>query len=388
MNLLFSKTEAYLFLIVLICFQIVIPACSTKDISPVAEFSIDPALGSAPLNIQCLDQSINNPTNWQWDFGDRTLSSLQNPAHTYEKEGTYTVSLTVSNSEGSDTEIKTDLIVVSLSINPPKADFSANPQNGTAPLSVQFTDRSNNSPTSWQWDFGNDSSSFLQHPIHTFNNNGTYSVKLSVSNEHGQSSKTIENIIVIPGGSTLGSFTDLRDGQEYETFRIGPQTWFAENLNYQHEDSWCYDDYNSNCGIFGRLYNWETALVVCPEGWHLPDDEEWKYLEGYIDSQYGIGNAIWDVFDFRGADAGKQLKSTEVWEEGAGTNRIGFNGLPAGWRSFYGAYYRIGAWTSYWTSTSTTTGSAIYRRLGFHSEQIGRGNDTQDFAFCVRCIRD
>lgn len=362
-------------------------ACEKGD-APVAGFSVDKTNGSVPFNIHCFDQSTNKPTKWQWDFGDWTVSTLQNPSHTYSKEGTYSISLTASNSSGSDTETKTDLIVVAPNTNPPNADFSASPQNGNAPLNIQFTDKSSNSPTSWEWDFGDESTSILQHPIHTFNQNGIYSVSLIVTNEYGSSSKSIANLVVIPGGSATGSFTDPRDEQEYKTFRIGPQTWFAENLNYQHENSWCYDESNSNCNIFGRLYQWETALTVCPDGWHLPDDDEWKYLEGYIDSQYGIGDPVWDVFDFRGADAGKQLKSTEVWEQGEGSNTIGFNGLPAGWRSFYGAYYRIGAWTSFWTSTSTVSGSAIYRRLGFHSDQIGRGNDTQDFGFSVRCLKD
>lgn len=82
---------------------------------------------------------------------------------------------------------------------------------------------------------------------------------------------------------TRGTFIDNRDGQEYITVTCEitlkdksktTMTWMAENLNFEKENSYCYDDYVSNCKIMGRLYIWSAAMKACPKSWHLPNDEE------------------------------------------------------------------------------------------------------------------
>jgi PKD repeat protein len=80
---------------------------------PVANFTGTPTTGSAPLNVNFTDTSTGGPTTWAWNFGDGGTSNLQNPSHTYSTPGTYTVSLTVTNANGSDTETKTSYITVS-----------------------------------------------------------------------------------------------------------------------------------------------------------------------------------------------------------------------------------------------------------------------------------
>jgi PKD repeat protein len=85
---------------------------------PVADFIGTPTSGNAPLAVSFTDQSTENPTSWSWDFGDLGTSTLQNPSHTYSAEGTYTVSLTATNSVGSDTETKVDYITVTTSTGP------------------------------------------------------------------------------------------------------------------------------------------------------------------------------------------------------------------------------------------------------------------------------
>jgi PKD repeat protein len=118
-------------------------------VTPVADFSADPVSGTALLKVTFTDLSTNTPTSWLWDFGDSdsTNATQQNPVHTYAAAGTYTVSLTATNSAGSDDETKTDYITVTVS-NLPTAAFSATPTSGTAPLTVQFTDESTSLDTS------------------------------------------------------------------------------------------------------------------------------------------------------------------------------------------------------------------------------------------------
>jgi uncharacterized protein (TIGR02145 family) len=84
-----------------------------EAIAPVADFTADALVGNAPLTVNFTDQSSNIPTSWLWDFGDGETSTQTDPSHTYSIEGSYTVTLTVTNSYGSDIEIKTNYIVVS-----------------------------------------------------------------------------------------------------------------------------------------------------------------------------------------------------------------------------------------------------------------------------------
>jgi uncharacterized repeat protein (TIGR01451 family) len=157
--------------------------------APVANFTANVTSGVDPLTVQFTDLSTNAPTSWAWDFeNDGTVDSTeQNPIYTYSTAGTYTVNLTVSNAGGSDEEIKTDYITVSTPVSAPVANFSATPTSGGAPLTVQFTDLSTNSPTSWAWDFENDGTvdSTEQNPSYTYSTAGTYTVKLTASNAGG-----------------------------------------------------------------------------------------------------------------------------------------------------------------------------------------------------------
>ena len=113
-----------------------------------------------------------------------------------------------------------------------------------------------------------------------------------------------------------GTLTDSRDGKTYRTVKIGDQVWMAENLNFETDSSYCYNDSAKYCAKYGRLYEWSAAMDACPSGWHLPDTAEWRTL-----------------LDAAGGDsiAGTKLKSTSGWNsDGNGTDDFGFTVLPAG----------------------------------------------------------
>ena len=158
--------------------------CSLPII-PVADFSANPTSGTVPLAVQFTDTSTNAPTGWNWSFGDGNYSTLQSPAHTYTSAGTFTVSLTASNAAGNSIATKTGYIEVTSHAIPPTASFTGIPTTGTVPLEVQFTDLSNGSPVTWNWSFGDGSSSTTRNPSHTYPVNGTYTVSLEVTNSAG-----------------------------------------------------------------------------------------------------------------------------------------------------------------------------------------------------------
>ena len=128
---------------------------------------------------------------------------------------------------------------------------------------------------------------------------------------------------------TLDTIVDGRDGQVYKIVKIGDQVWFAENLNYQVDGSRCYDDRPENCEIYGRLYNWRTALTACPEGWRLPSTQDWRELIGFLGGEEVAHIKMTKVGAWR----------SELWVP---TNESGFSGLPAGRGSGSGSFAEIG----------------------------------------------
>ncbi len=183
-----------------------------QAVPPTAEFSADPNSGTAPQSISFTDLSVagtNSIMSWDWDFGDGGNSSSQNPWHTYDTPGDYTVSLSVSDGSLSDTITKQEYIVITPA-DPPSAEFSADPQNGTAPVSVEFTDLSvagSNNITSWSWDFGDGGSSSSQNPWHTYNESGSYTVSLTVSDESISDTETKVDYITITVAPPVADFT-------------------------------------------------------------------------------------------------------------------------------------------------------------------------------------
>ncbi|PWR70621.1 hypothetical protein DK846_14620 [Methanospirillum lacunae] len=210
-------------------FVVVVPACSIK-----ADFVASPTNGSAPLTVQFTDKSTGNPTMWNWDFGDGPIpmnadvscsgggcNNIANPTHTYREPGTYTVTLTASNQQGCTDTISKQSFVVVVPACSIKADFVANPTNGSAPLTVQFTDKSTGNPTMWNWDFGDGpipmnadvscsggGCSNIANPTHTYLEPGKYTVTLTASNQQGCTDTISKQsfVVVVPACSIKADF--------------------------------------------------------------------------------------------------------------------------------------------------------------------------------------
>jgi len=150
--------------------------------APVADFSGSPTTGTVLLTVNFTDSSTGDIDSYVWSFGDGGTSTEQNPTHIYQNIGTYTVSLTVSGTGGSDNETKTDYITVTGSGEAPDVDFSASPKSGSVPLTVQFTDFSTGEINSWSWSFGDNGTSEEQNPTHVYERPGAWRIKYQNQN--------------------------------------------------------------------------------------------------------------------------------------------------------------------------------------------------------------
>lgn len=167
-----------------------------------------------------------------------------------------------------------------------------------------------------------------------------------------------------------GSFTDPRDGKTYKTIHIGGQWWMAENLNYEtKEGSWCMES-DANGSQYGRFYDWETAKVVAPPGWHLPSKQEFQTL---LDS---FGN-----------------NRKERYQQLILGGESGFDAILAG--SYMGTYGKLGSSAHFWSSSRWWFSSLVrftinpWRLCLRKEDSVSIGHfATGDCGFNVRCIKD
>lgn len=198
-------------------------------LQPVAAFSVYYPSNAIPLMATFYDQSTGSaPLSYHWDFGDGATSTDQNPKHNYISTGPYTVTLTVTNSYGSDSITKKDVISPGLG---PRADFTVSPASGTVPLPVLFTDASSGNPTRWLWEFGDGATSNVQNPVHVYAAGGRYSVTLTASNDYGASSTTKAGVVTAIKSLKAGYIADPATGKVpltvsfTDTSRGSPTSW-------------------------------------------------------------------------------------------------------------------------------------------------------------------
>jgi len=198
------------------------------------------------------------------------------------------------------------------------------------------------------------------------------------------------------------------EGNVYRTVTIGSQVWMAENLRaVKYNDgstipnvtedaewisitspAWCWMLNNIQYKpVYGALYNWYAVNTdkLCPSGWHIPTDEEYKILELSL----GMPADQVNLWDWRGTDQGAQMKSATGWADGEnGTNSSGFSALPGGYRyGATGAFNALGMIT-YWWSSEYSDIYAVYRRLDGETGEVFRNATSKKGGKYVRCVKD
>lgn len=201
-------------------------------------------------------------------------------------------------------------------------------------------------------------------------------------------------------------FTDKRDGQRYRTVNLGSQTWMAQNLAYLPEVSphgsgsssvshYYVVDYGGTDPLearqsetynqYGVLYNWTAAQNACPDGWHLPTDEEWITLEGHL----GMSAEELQKRRFRNSgEVGSQLKAKTVWpENGVGIDSHDFTILPAGYRGGGQGFVYVGSFAAFWTA-SISGNTPWYRGFFYFNDGSYRETWSRSDGFSIRCVKN
>ncbi len=146
----------------------------------------------------------------------------------------------------------------------------------------------------------------------------------------------------------------------------------------------------TNYQTYGTLYNWPSANISCPTGFHLPTDAEQNTLDQYLTTGTcdASRNGAYDC-----APAGAKLAGRyDLWTDGvlrnhANFGETGFNALPSGYRHTDGLFYNLGTGTNFWSS-SVSSSSAWYRHLYYTVSRVGRYLYSLAGGFSVRCVRD
>ena len=307
----------------------------------------------------------------------------------------------------------------------PTASFTINPTTGTTTTFFTFdasgsTDNEDaTSALQVRWDWENDGVWDTDYRsektiTHYYLQSGTYTVNLEVKDSGALVNSSIGQLTVstIYSGET-GTMTDI-DGNIYKTIKIGEQWWMAENLKVtryrdgtpiphiidktqwfnHHIAAYCSynnDDYNHS--IYGKLYNWyaiDDPRGLAPDGWHMPNEEEWKQLEMFL----GMSQSDADKQGYRGKYEGGKLKEigTLLWEipNTGATNETGFSALPGGCRDKDGNFLFMGQKAYFWMSIEWYSGDDYWNNseLSYSSSGIGRSEYTGRGGFSVRCIKD
>ena len=187
----------------------------------------------------------------------------------------------------------------------------------------------------------------------------------------------VVGVSAAPKSKKKNEFKDSRDKQSYRTVQVAGLEWFADNLNYKTEGSYCYKDDEDQCMVYGRFYTWDAAKKACPAGFRLPTHADFE--------------SLWTA---AGADfnAGYLLKADYGWSgETNGNDTLKFSAMPAGNRFDDETYGNMAKFAFFWSSDDSLEGVALGNArvwyLTSKSMAFGYMSKPKNFGFSVRCVR-
>ena len=220
--------------------QVVVDPASSNS-PPSGDFTFQPTSPGVGQTVQFNDASTDpdgnqDITSWRWDFGDGASSSTQDPTHAYHTSGSFTVQLTVTDSDGNSDTTTARIRVSSSANQPPSAGFSVSSSSPQVGQRVSFTDSSTDPDgasdiQSWQWSFGDGANSSAQNPSHTYPNAGTFTVTLTVTDGSGATASATRTIAV--GNPNVGNSTPTA---QFNFSPQNPQQGQAVNFTDQSSD--------------------------------------------------------------------------------------------------------------------------------------------------------
>jgi PKD repeat protein len=231
---------------------------------PVASFTANQTEGYSDLPVLFTDTSTNTPTSWEWNFTaisnstPITFSTSQNPTYTFGI-GNYSVVLNATNAYGSSISSPA---WINVSAPIPVASFSANATSGNAPLAVGFTDASTNTPSSWNWSFGDGDYSISQNPSHSYASTGNYTVNLTATNGYGSDTLSRTDYISVTSGN---SFTqqDIWMDEEYTLTLnfVDSSTGLPVPVVMVVDASNISTSTNTTTGVYTGTFGYETVVL-------------------------------------------------------------------------------------------------------------------------------
>ncbi|MCX9078751.1 MAG: PKD domain-containing protein, partial [Candidatus Methanoperedens sp.] len=231
----------------------------------IAQFTVNPGRGVVPATVQFTDASSGeNINSWSWDFGDGGTSTDQNPSHTYDAVGTYTITLVVGNAAGQSASA-TGWVEVIPETEAPQPSFTVVPQQGEPPLVVTVTDTSQGVIDSWEWDFGDGTTASGQGPhTHTYDTPGTYTIVLVINGSEGGGTATRQVVVLEPGEEVDAKFSYNYSGP----FDNGQEICFTDqSLGNIQTWEWDFGDGGSDsvqspCHFYAAEDNYVVTLRV------------------------------------------------------------------------------------------------------------------------------
>lgn len=373
-------------------------ACEKENTPPQAKFSIDPTTGDdetififdASASFDMEDPVEDLMVRWDWDGDDdfdTQYASKKTADHFFEDAGEYLIKLVVKDSRGLTDTLQQALMVQS-SNSPPGIPVNPKPENEVSELGVNLF-------VSWECIdsdgdyllynvyFGTNSTPgklLSNHSQNSFNPGKleygtTYFWRIEARDSEGNVTQgPLWNFTTID--LNFSTLNDSRDGRVYSAIEIGSQWWMAENLKFETEGSYCYNDDIGACATYGNLYTWEAAQNACPDGWHLPSKGEFETMIEFLGGSDEAGGKLKDY-------------ETNKWRlpNTGGVNTSGFGALPSGMCYGDDNYSGQKFYTHFFTSTEYDKGEAYSLMLAYDYKKTYIYNYKKNYAVSIRCIK-